>query len=321
MRASRNFISITCYIRNFSEQRQFSVYDHSRKAVSYFNQHGSFQKDFDRNSIVVFVPRVGSSNFSTYARFHQYKYWSTILSIASLAVILQAEHAYADDNFERIIRSIERDELSIADFSNFTLTEEQLEQLKGAVTFSPQLKQIIWGTKDENYSGLYSLIEEQLFYHLLDAVKKEKVLDLTYTCLDKKQLQLLRDAVEQSETLGRIKWGAVSKNCEAERQYIGKILEKKALSQLLRAAYSYGILAKKVCDFIMSLSVSPELKKHFKGFCSSPEIIMLFVYMKCRFSLSYRELEEMASIRGVSLDHATIQRWVIKVCAAYRYPY
>ena len=25
---------------------------------------------------------------------------------------------------------------------------------------------------------------------------------------------------------------------------------------------------------------------------------MLFVYMKCRFSLSYRDLEEMASIRG-----------------------
>ena len=39
---------------------------------------------------------------------------------------------------------------------------------------------------------------------------------------------------------------------------------------------------------------------------------MLFVYMKCRFSLSYRELEEMANIRGFSLDHATLQRWVMK---------
>ena len=39
---------------------------------------------------------------------------------------------------------------------------------------------------------------------------------------------------------------------------------------------------------------------------------MLFVYMKCRFSLSYRELEEMAIIRSCSIDHATIQRWVIK---------
>jgi putative transposase len=29
---------------------------------------------------------------------------------------------------------------------------------------------------------------------------------------------------------------------------------------------------------------------------------MLFVYMKCRFSLSYRDLEEMASIRGAKID-------------------
>jgi putative transposase len=34
--------------------------------------------------------------------------------------------------------------------------------------------------------------------------------------------------------------------------------------------------------------------------------------MKCRFSLSYRDLEEMAIIRGVRLDHATIARWVLK---------
>jgi putative transposase len=62
----------------------------------------------------------------------------------------------------------------------------------------------------------------------------------------------------------------------------------------------------------MPFYISPKLLKHFKGFCSSPEIIMLFVYMKCRFSLSYRDLEEIASIRGVKIDHATLQRWVIK---------
>ena len=39
---------------------------------------------------------------------------------------------------------------------------------------------------------------------------------------------------------------------------------------------------------------------------------MLFVYMKCRFSLSYRDLEEMTSIRGAKIDHATLQRWMIK---------
>ena len=60
------------------------------------------------------------------------------------------------------------------------------------------------------------------------------------------------------------------------------------------------------------LQISERLRKHFKGYCSSPETIMLFVYMKCRFSLSYRELEEMAIIRGIRIDHATLQRWVIR---------
>lgn len=39
---------------------------------------------------------------------------------------------------------------------------------------------------------------------------------------------------------------------------------------------------------------------------------MLSVYMKCRFSLSYRDLEEMMSIRGAKIDHATLQRWIIR---------
>ena len=58
------------------------------------------------------------------------------------------------------------------------------------------------------------------------------------------------------------------------------------------------------------LNISAKLLPHFKGFCSSPAVIMLFVYMKCRFSLSYRELEKMMMIRGAKIDHATLQRWV-----------
>ena len=54
----------------------------------------------------------------------------------------------------------------------------------------------------------------------------------------------------------------------------------------------------------------PTLLPKFKGFCSSPSVILLFVYMKCRFSLSYRELEEMMMIRGAEIDHSTLQRWV-----------
>ena len=62
----------------------------------------------------------------------------------------------------------------------------------------------------------------------------------------------------------------------------------------------------------MSFQITPKLLKYFKGFCSSPEIIMLFVYMKCRFSLSYREVEEIACIRGVVIDHSTLQRWITR---------
>jgi putative transposase len=61
----------------------------------------------------------------------------------------------------------------------------------------------------------------------------------------------------------------------------------------------------------MDFKISKDLRRKFKGYCSSPEIIMLFVYMKCRFSLSYRDLEEMAIIRGIRLDHSTIARWVL----------
>ena len=50
----------------------------------------------------------------------------------------------------------------------------------------------------------------------------------------------------------------------------------------------------------------------FKGHCFPKAIILQAVYFKLRFSLSYRDVEELLSIRGVKVDHATIQRWVTK---------
>lgn len=50
----------------------------------------------------------------------------------------------------------------------------------------------------------------------------------------------------------------------------------------------------------------------FKGHCFPKSIIIQTVYFKFRFGLSYREIEELMSIRGVQVDHATIQRWVFK---------
>ena len=50
----------------------------------------------------------------------------------------------------------------------------------------------------------------------------------------------------------------------------------------------------------------------FKGHCFPKSIILQAVYFKLRFSLSYRDVEELMAIRGVKVDHATIQRWVFK---------
>ncbi len=50
----------------------------------------------------------------------------------------------------------------------------------------------------------------------------------------------------------------------------------------------------------------------FKGHCFPKEVILQAVYFKLRFTLSYRDVEELLSIRGVEVDHATVQRWVYK---------
>ena len=41
-------------------------------------------------------------------------------------------------------------------------------------------------------------------------------------------------------------------------------------------------------------------------------VILQAVYFKLRFTLSYRDIEELLQIRGVEVDHSTIQRWVYK---------
>jgi IS6 family transposase len=42
------------------------------------------------------------------------------------------------------------------------------------------------------------------------------------------------------------------------------------------------------------------------------EIILLCVrwYCRCRYGISYRDLEEMMGERGVAVDHTTLYRWV-----------
>ena len=49
-----------------------------------------------------------------------------------------------------------------------------------------------------------------------------------------------------------------------------------------------------------------------KGHCYPKAIIQQAVCLKLRFTLSYRDVEKTMKMRGIAVDHATIQRWVFK---------
>jgi transposase-like protein len=50
----------------------------------------------------------------------------------------------------------------------------------------------------------------------------------------------------------------------------------------------------------------------FAGFCFPPDVIVLAVRWYLRFALSYRDVEELLTGRGIQVDHVTIYRWVLR---------
>ena len=58
------------------------------------------------------------------------------------------------------------------------------------------------------------------------------------------------------------------------------------------------------------IKLDPKIIKHFKGYNNSAEMIMTCLYFKFKYSLSYRDIEELSRIRGFNIDHSNIQRWV-----------
>jgi putative transposase len=50
----------------------------------------------------------------------------------------------------------------------------------------------------------------------------------------------------------------------------------------------------------------------FKGVHFPKDVILYAVYFYVRYAVSYRDLEDILAKRGVSADHATLNRWVIK---------
>ncbi len=50
----------------------------------------------------------------------------------------------------------------------------------------------------------------------------------------------------------------------------------------------------------------------FKGAHYPKGVILYAVYFYVRYAVSYRDLEEIMAERGVDVDHATLNRWVVK---------
>ncbi len=56
----------------------------------------------------------------------------------------------------------------------------------------------------------------------------------------------------------------------------------------------------------------PFMTIDFKGAHYPKAVIVHAVYFYVRYAVSYRDLEEILAERGVSVDHATLNRWVVK---------
>ena len=50
----------------------------------------------------------------------------------------------------------------------------------------------------------------------------------------------------------------------------------------------------------------------FKGNHFPKSVILFAVFFYVRYGVSYRDLEEIMAERGVEIDHATLNRWVVK---------
>ena len=58
--------------------------------------------------------------------------------------------------------------------------------------------------------------------------------------------------------------------------------------------------------------LGPVPQSAFAGFRFPPEVIVLAVRWYLRFGLSYRDVEELLTERGVEVDHVTVYRWVLR---------
>lgn len=67
------------------------------------------------------------------------------------------------------------------------------------------------------------------------------------------------------------------------------------------------------------MNISPCLSSAspYRGHCFPAEIISHCVWLYFRFSLSFRDLEEMMAERGIAVSYETIREWCLKFGGAY----
>jgi hypothetical protein len=63
-------------------------------------------------------------------------------------------------------------------------------------------------------------------------------------------------------------------------------------------------------DKLADMVLAPSVAGLFKWRQFEPEVILLAVGWYLRFSLSYRDVEELLAERGLRVDHVTVWRWV-----------
>jgi IS6 family transposase len=57
---------------------------------------------------------------------------------------------------------------------------------------------------------------------------------------------------------------------------------------------------------------APVPRSAFAGFRFTPDVIVVAVRWYLRFGLSYRDVEELLTERGIEVDHVSIYRWVLR---------
>ena len=48
-----------------------------------------------------------------------------------------------------------------------------------------------------------------------------------------------------------------------------------------------------------------------------PQIIQHAIWLYCRFTLSYRDVEDLLAERGLDVSYETVRRWVLKFGHSY----